>query len=1216
MKAQIIAAGVLPRHQAFFDASYDFLLAELQRLHVDVQNPVLADADEARLFSAVEDATRSCELILLLTPPQPEAMEAVNAVVSKGLGLPLELREADLGRLRDHAAKTGAALTEGQLRAFASAPRGALHLGGGGLVQGYALAAQRQLLMVLPLSPSELVQLFQGGIGELLRRQAAQAAGEVRMEPADGQSREAVAVLKAVGIGDTPIPDMLQKIPRSLDLRVGYTQDRGDWTIRLAARGASQAEAGALCQRGVRAARDALGAYCYSDREETLSQVLAREMEAARLRVTLADGCCAGMPEELLAQAPGADKVAAVVAAYSNKVKVQRLGVSQKLLGQHGAISRQAAVAMAVGAKKLGGTQLGAAIVGNPGPGADEDKPIGLVYVAITDGKEVWVKTLNLQGQGADRDTIRSIACLQAFHMLRLYTNHYPGVLPGGMALGAGGRIVPQRQGDHDGKENTFMAMFSKPRRRATAGGPPVSSARSSAARGRAPAKKTGKNLFQKIKSGEMDKSDWLRLSVVLLCLAIFIVCVVYIVSVKMESVNYAKWAENMAGNYYGQWVNRDDVEGYPADYQDKFAGLWMMNEDVAGWINIPDTIVDYVVVQGQDNTYYERRDFSQASNQHGVPFVDYRVDQHKPSTNTVIYGHNMDDGQIFGPLLGYKSLAYYQQHPLINYDTVYEDGAYKIFGVVLCKKNDPTFNYHNFIDKDNLKDTGFTGMTDYINKIRERSLINTKVDVKESDHILTLSTCDYSFKSSEGDRIARLVIFARKVRQGEDKTVDTAGATLNTSPVMPQEWYAALAKKQEAELKAQQEAEQKKLLEQWLTENERTSLSDAEKQTVAAQRKADAAVYLTYDEQQTDVDTMAALIRARKEDFQKWLTSSERESGSLSDRLDLIAERKAEARAILTQDEIAGATSWRQIQELMEQKQGQPSQALTEYVNSNQPWLEADDITSDATTSTLRALVTKRKERAAAAGLSDRDARSYSNWQSLLAEIVRREGAAQTPTLDELKAYIAKTQNRKWLMPSDAQTGMTTAELDAIKEQRTALAASEIRTLAGYATVIPGSSPSRTYAQELQSQVDQASTWEVIREAIDTVKAAESATRQASGPQQQINELFQSSDGKQFLGEGDRQAGVYTAEELARLKALITQRKEKARQLGITLSDFPTWSVLSAEIKRLEETPSSPSSSSPSSSTSESSGDGGEESGEGNAAKGSGDQGSSSDKT
>lgn len=237
---------------------------------------------------------------------------------------------------------------------------------------------------------------------------------------------------------------------------------------------------------------------------------------------------------------------------------------------------------------------------------------------------------------------------------------------------------------------------------------------------------------------------------------------------------------------------------GYPSEYDKDFAGLWEINPDIVGWINIDGTGLDYPVVQTTDNTKYYRMNFEGEYSEHAVPFVDAAVDLKKPSTNTIIYGHNIrTDGQMFNILKGYKELEYYQQHPVIEFNSVYREGQYKIISIFYANthaEHGEIFPYHEFIDSQSEAQT-----QEYIDDVLIRSIINTGVDVLPSDELLTLSTCTYEFKD------ARYVVVARKVREGESADVDTSQASMNPNPLYPDVWYQLFGgtKPDEAQLKA-----------------------------------------------------------------------------------------------------------------------------------------------------------------------------------------------------------------------------------------------------------------------------------------------------------------------------------------------------------------------------------------------------------------------------
>lgn len=278
-------------------------------------------------------------------------------------------------------------------------------------------------------------------------------------------------------------------------------------------------------------------------------------------------------------------------------------------------------------------------------------------------------------------------------------------------------------------------------------------------------------------KDSAVDKARKIIFDVAIL---VFIGSCTYLINYYGESDRNAKFYDGIAGMLGSGEVS----ENYPRAYLTKFASLWEMNEDIVGWLSIDGTQVNYPVVQSDDNEYYLRKDFSKADNKHGIPFADCRVDISIPSTNIPIYSHNMKDGQMFGELINYQDLNYYKQHPVINFDSLYEEGKYKIVAMFIAStlpEHAPNFEYHNFIQANSDEE-----LMNFANEVLSRSLIVTGVDIQPGDQLITLSTCTYDFKE------ARFAMVARRVREGESETVDTSAAHINPNPVMPKAWYEA----------------------------------------------------------------------------------------------------------------------------------------------------------------------------------------------------------------------------------------------------------------------------------------------------------------------------------------------------------------------------------------------------------------------------------------
>lgn len=217
-----------------------------------------------------------------------------------------------------------------------------------------------------------------------------------------------------------------------------------------------------------------------------------------------------------------------------------------------------------------------------------------------------------------------------------------------------------------------------------------------------------------------------------------------------------------------------------------QFKDLLAINEDVKGWITIPDTNIDYVVMQSSkdDPDYYLSKDIYGEYSKAGTLYLDFRSSVETNTKNLVIHGHNMvsTSEKMFHRLLDYKKLSFYKERPVFTFDTIYNTGQWKIFAVFISNgssKKEPLFDYRQSTFKD------ASEFLNFIYQIRIRSLLNIDtVDINENDQIITLSTCSYEVDDY------RTVIVARKVRDGEDPWVDVDRVTKNKTPLYPQSYY------------------------------------------------------------------------------------------------------------------------------------------------------------------------------------------------------------------------------------------------------------------------------------------------------------------------------------------------------------------------------------------------------------------------------------------
>lgn len=187
-----------------------------------------------------------------------------------------------------------------------------------------------------------------------------------------------------------------------------------------------------------------------------------------------------------------------------------------------------------------------------------------------------------------------------------------------------------------------------------------------------------------------------------------------------------------------------EDSTPTPEDRIASIYNLYQMNNDVVGWLQIEGTSLNYPVMQTPSNPeYYLRRDFNGEYSQHGVPFVEAACNVELPSGNLIIYGHNMKDKTMFEPLVSYKNYSFYQEHPTILFDTLYNSAEYEIVSVFFCEVDtgdENEFKYYNYIDLSTESE-----FNEFYQRAKALSLYDTGVTASFGEHFITLSTCEYS---------------------------------------------------------------------------------------------------------------------------------------------------------------------------------------------------------------------------------------------------------------------------------------------------------------------------------------------------------------------------------------------------------------------------------------------------------------------------------------
>jgi len=201
-----------------------------------------------------------------------------------------------------------------------------------------------------------------------------------------------------------------------------------------------------------------------------------------------------------------------------------------------------------------------------------------------------------------------------------------------------------------------------------------------------------------------------------------------------------------------------------------EYKKLFEENNDMYGWIKIEGTEIDYpVLYTPEDPNFYVNKNWKKEicfENVGNSIFIDGQTTEN--SNNIIVYGHNMNDGSMFGSLKEYRDEAYYQDHKYIEFDTLYEK---QIFEVICVSKT--VVYYDDIKPKDAYLFYEHTELNskeefdEYLENVRENAYYDITTEAVYGDELITLCTCNYWRKNG------RLLVVAKKIEASEIKGVE-----------------------------------------------------------------------------------------------------------------------------------------------------------------------------------------------------------------------------------------------------------------------------------------------------------------------------------------------------------------------------------------------------------------------------------------------------------
>ena len=406
--AEIITIGTEMLLGDLVDTNTAWISQRLAELGVPIYRHTTVGDNPERIVDTLREASSRSTLVITTGGLGPTSDDLTNACLSTLTGREMvEYPEA-----REH--------VDGMFERFGRKPtannyKQALFPEGTALIPnpvGTAMGAlvewEGTLFATLPGVPVEMKSMFGETLEPMIR---ARSDGSIVSK-----------TLHFAGIGESALAEKVQDFLDANDPTVAPLAGQGRVRLRITTRANTEEEAQEKITPVVKELISRLDDYYFGADDETLEGAVARLLERKAATLALAESCTGGLLAKRLTDMPGSSAYFTEgLVTYSNEAKERLLGVPDSLLLEHGAVSEPVARAMAEGARRISGADYGLSVTGIAGPdGGTQEKPVGLVFVGISDAEETFAEKLDLTAWARSRDSIRERSTNRAFDLLRL----------------------------------------------------------------------------------------------------------------------------------------------------------------------------------------------------------------------------------------------------------------------------------------------------------------------------------------------------------------------------------------------------------------------------------------------------------------------------------------------------------------------------------------------------------------------------------------------------------------------------------------------------------------------------------------------------------------------------------------------------------------------------------------------------------------------------
>lgn len=386
MKAEIFSVGTEILLGEILDTNAKYIASQLANIGIDVFYKTSIGDNEKRLLNAIDIAYKRADIIISTGGLGPTDDDLTKETFAKYFNKKLVRHKESLENLKSYYVNEDMPLSNLKQ---ADIPEGAIVLlNENGTASGCIIEENNKIAVILPGPPKECIPMFDKQVKPVLEKYTNKVLVSKN--------------LNLCGIGESNASEIIRDLMlSSKNPTIAPYANNNEMRFRVTASGKNKNEAKEILKPTVDKLYDIFKDYIYGEDDDTLQDVIVGKLIKNNMTISTAESCTGGLLASTIINVPSASSVFLNgVICYSNESKIYELDVCKQDLEKYGAVSEQVAIQMAEGIRKKSNTTIGISTTGIAGPtGGTEEKPVGLVYIAISmEGKETICRKLMLKG--------------------------------------------------------------------------------------------------------------------------------------------------------------------------------------------------------------------------------------------------------------------------------------------------------------------------------------------------------------------------------------------------------------------------------------------------------------------------------------------------------------------------------------------------------------------------------------------------------------------------------------------------------------------------------------------------------------------------------------------------------------------------------------------------------------------------------------------------